>query len=877
MKKISITSNFLDSKKIVNQNFKFYSLDKAQNLLEFDLKKLPFCFRVLLENLIRRFDNINTKDLDLQNLVNFNYGKEIFFYPSRVLMQDYTGVPAIADLASMRDKLKENGKNPKLVNPVVPVSLVIDHSISVDSSAGKNSINFNVEKEYERNKERYKLLKWAQNSLENFSLFPPGSGICHQINIEYLADIVSEKDNLLFFDSVVGTDSHTTMVNALAVLGWGVGGIEAEAVMLGQPISMQIPEVIGVKLLGKMRDGITAADVVLTITEKLRKLNVVGKFVEFFGPGLRQLSLSERSTISNMAPEYGATCGFFPVDNETIKFQNLTGRDNKKIEIVEAYAKVQGLWHDKAYDQINYKKIQEINLDYIEPCLSGPKRPQDRIRLKDVNKKYFESLADSEKKSFNRSSDLYNLTHGKVCIASITSCTNTSNPSVIIMAGLIAKKAMELGIKIPWWVKTSFAPGSRVVEKYLKKSGLLGPLNYLGFNIVGYGCTTCIGNSGPLDDRVSEIIQEKNLNVCSILSGNRNFEGRIHPLIKSNFLASPPLVVMFAIAGKINIDIVKEEITKVNGKSIFFADLWPKNDEVNEIMSDFLSRELYEKNYKNIFKGDDNWKNLRIRPSETYNWSDSSTYIKRPPFLDLENTRFQDQIIDARPLLILGDSITTDHISPAGVIKEKSDAGKYLNERQVVESDFNSFGSRRGNHEVMVRGTFANIRIKNQMVERDGGYTRHHPSAKDDEVFSVSEEYKAEKVPLIVFAGKEYGTGSSRDWAAKGTKLLGVKVVVAESFERIHRSNLVGMGVLPLQLVNKTLDQLFLDGSEKFDIINLQKIIKKPHANVEMKIKYKNRKEKIVKLLSRIDTIKEITYFKKDGILPYVLDEIVHE
>jgi aconitate hydratase len=798
------------------------------------------------------------------------HGSEIFFSPSRVLMQDYTGVPAIADLASMRDKMAKKKRDPELINPLVPVSLIVDHSISVDSSSSDDSLKINVQNEFLRNSERYSLLKWAQKSLKNFSLFPPGSGICHQINIEYLTEIVCEKKKILFLDSVVGTDSHTTMVNALSVLGWGVGGIEAEAVMLGQPISMKIPEVVGVMLEGNLKDGVTATDVVLTITEKLRKINVVGKFVEFFGDGLCSLSLSERSTISNMAPEYGATCGLFPMDNETLKYLRLTGRDEKKIGIIENYCKSQHLWHDENSKKIKYADNLKIDLSKIEACVSGPKRPQDRIILRDIPKTYMNSLDNNEKKLLTNNND--SLTNGKVCLAAITSCTNTSNPTVLIMSGLIAKKAVELGLRVPWWVKTSFAPGSKVVREYLNEAGLQFFLNKLGFNIVGYGCTTCIGNSGPLDSKVLNEIEENNLNVCSVISGNRNFEGRIHPQIKSNFLASPPLVIIYALSGRINIDFDKEEIGTVKGKKIFLKDLWPSSKEVNKLGEKILKVELFKKNYKNIFKGDSSWEAIKVKSSSTFNWSINSTYIKKPPFLENELSKSND-IFEARPLLILGDSITTDHISPAGVIKEKSEAGKYLLDRQIKHDNFNSFGARRGNHEIMVRGTFSNLRIKNLMVNRQGGYSKHFPSEIEDEVYNIAEMYSNQKVPLIVVAGKEYGTGSSRDWAAKGTKLLGVRVVLAESFERIHRSNLVGMGVLPLEMKNTKLSDLKLNGNETFDIGNINKISSKPNQKLKIKINYPDSVKEI-SVISRIDTLKEVDYFSNDGILPYVFNLI---
>ncbi len=861
------TTNFTDNLKIEKDEYTFISLKKAESKFKFVIDKIPFTYRILLENLIRKKGKTNTSIKDLDNLINQKTGEEILFCPSRVLMQDYTGVPAIADLAAMRDKFKNDGNDPEKINPLVPVSLIIDHSINVDSYSKKDSLSINVKKEYERNSERYKLLKWAQSSLKNFLLFPPGSGICHQINLEFLAQVVQTENNFLFMDSVVGTDSHTTMVNALSVLGWGVGGIEAEAVMLGQPISMQIPEVVGVRLSGNLKDGLTATDLVLNITEKLRNMNVVGKFVEFYGPGLEFLNLSERSTISNMAPEYGATCGIFPVDKETLSYLKITGRKSKQIDIVEKYSKEQCLWHYGS-EKINYNQNLDIDLSLIEPCISGPKRPQDRINLIDVPKKFKDHL-NGEEKSFKNVKN--KLSHGKVCIAAITSCTNTSNPTVLIMAGLIAKKAVEIGLTIPWWVKTSLAPGSKVVSKYLDESNLLQYLEKLGFNIIGYGCTTCIGNSGPLDDKVNNEIIQNNLNVCSVISGNRNFEGRIHPHIKSNFLASPPLVIIYAIAGRIDIDLSKDPITIHKGKEVFLKDLWPPKSEVENIIKKCVKRDFYEKNYATIFKGDSEWEKLNIKKSPTYDWSLNSTYIKKPPFLDNKKNDLYHEI-KARPLIILGDSVTTDHISPAGVIKEDSSAGKYLKERQVHLDDFNSYGARRGNHEIMVRGTFANIRIKNKMIEHAGGYTKHHESEIVEEIYKVANKYRKKNIPLVVLAGKEYGTGSSRDWAAKGTKLLGVKAVIAESFERIHRSNLVGMGVLPLQI--KDTDKINFGGQEIFHIGKLSDYLIKPNIRKRIKVIKKNGEQFLINVISRIDTKNEIKYFESDGILPYVLSNI---
>ena len=862
------TTNFIDSLEFGKKKYNFFSLRRAEDILDFDLNKIPISYRILLENLIRKKDDINIRVEDLKNIVNQRTGEEILFSPSRVLMQDYTGVPAVADLAAMRDKVKSQGDDPEKINPVVPVSLVIDHSINVDSYSKKDSLAHNVKMEYDRNSERYKLLKWAQGSLKNFLLFPPGSGICHQINLEYLAQVVQVKKNLLFLDSVVGTDSHTTMVNALSVLGWGVGGIEAEAVMLGQPISMQLPEVVGVRLSGELKEGLTATDLVLNITKELRKLGVVGKFVEFYGDGLNKLNLSERSTISNMAPEYGATCGIFPIDKETINYLKITGREEKHIEVIEKYAREQLLWGNKN-EEINYDEKININLSLIEPCVSGPKRPQDKVNLKNLSKTFTKDLSVKEK-NFKKTTN--KLEHGKVCIAAITSCTNTSNPSVLIMAGLIAKKAVELGLEVPWWVKTSFAPGSKVVDKYLKESNLIEYLERLGFNIVGYGCTTCIGNSGPLDQKVSDEIIKYDLNICSVISGNRNFEGRIHPLVKSNFLASPPLVVLFALAGKVDINFDKDPINTVKGKDIFFNDLWPKNEEVEKILKKTIKREFYANNYSTIFKGDKEWEKLNVKKSSTYEWSLSSTYIKKPPFLDLDKNDL-DKNIKARPLLVLGDSITTDHISPAGVIKENSSAGKFLRDRQIPSSEFNSYGSRRGNHEIMTRGTFANIRIQNKMVNRPGGYTKHYPSNYEGEIYEIAKKYDQEKTPLVVLAGKEYGTGSSRDWAAKGTKLLGIKAVIAESFERIHRSNLVGMGVIPLQMI-KMNNKVEFDGEEILYLGKLRDYLLRPNMEKEIEIKKKTGEIFSLTVLCRIDTENEINYYKSNGILPYVMNKI---
>ena len=853
-----------------SKQFGIFNLKKIKRKFQDKITALPVSYKILLENLLRNFDGKVIKKVDIENLINRKVGKEIQFKPSRVLMQDYTGVPAVADLAAMRDKVKEKKKDPKIINPSVPVSLVIDHSITVDSYGSKLSMNENVFNEFNRNQERYKLLKWAQLSFENFKVFPPGAGICHQINLEYISEVITKNQKEIFFDTVVGTDSHTTMVNALSILGWGVGGIEAESVMLGQSISMQIPEVLGVRLSGSLPEGVTATDLVLSITEKLRKYGVVGKLVEFFGSGLESLSLSERSTISNMAPEYGATCGIFPIDEETIKYLNLTGRKKELLSLIEKYSKIQGTWYSKTKNVIKYDNILEIELSSIESSLAGPRRPQDRVPLKNAKKAFIKTLSKDEKE-FRKNK--LKLNHGDVCLAAITSCTNTSNPSVLISAGIIAKKAMQLGIKISPSVKTSFAPGSQVVAEYLKEAQLLDPLESLGFNLVGFGCTTCIGNSGPLKTEIENTIIKNKLNVCSVISGNRNFEGRIHPLIKSNYLASPPLVILYAIAGTIIFDFYKEPIISKEGKNIYAKDLWPSNQEISLQTEKVFKKKIFMSKYKNIFEGDKNWKSIKVQNSSTFNWSSSSTYIKKPPFLSMERIK-NEKINNAKPLMVLGDSVTTDHISPAGVIKQGSSAGNYLRNRQVLQKDFNSYGSRRGNHEIMVRGTFANVRIKNLIAKNEGGYSFYHPDNSESEVFEVAEKYSHDSTPLIVIAGKEYGTGSSRDWAAKGTKLLGVKIVVAESFERIHRSNLVGMGVLPLQLKNANVSKLKLTGEELFNFGDLDQYTNKPNTEGEFEIKYSSKNKIILKVISRIDTMNEIKYFRSDGILPYVLEEI---
>lgn len=886
--------NFIEksSLSVENKIYKYFSLEEIAKKLNKNITKLPFSLKVLLENLIRNYDEkvINKDHIEslIDSVKNKDKRIEIAFAPARVLMQDFTGVPAVVDLASMRDAVKKMGKNAQSINPLVPVDLVIDHSVQVDFFGNEKALQKNVEIEFERNQERYEFLKWAQSSFNNFKVVPPGTGICHQVNIENLAKVVFNKEengeNLAYLDTVVGTDSHTTMVNGLSVLGWGVGGIEAEAAMLGQPISMLIPEVIGFKLTGKLQEGITATDLVLTITNILRAKGVVGKFVEFYGPALEYMSLADRATISNMAPEYGATCGFFPIDNETLNYLHLTGRSEEQIKLVEEYAKAQNMFVTDYNHEPEFSEVIELDISTVEPSLAGPKRPQDKILLREAKSSFDKILEEQNQKDEKRhlinelNSDLGN---GDVVIAAITSCTNTSNPSVLIAAGLLAKKAVERGLKVKPTVKTSLAPGSQVVSEYLNNSGLQDYLDKLGFNVAGYGCTTCIGNSGPLHDKIEETIKDKNMTVASVLSGNRNFEGRVHQLVKANYLASPPLVVAYALAGSMKIDLLNDAIgTDLKGQKVYMKDLWPKKSEIDEIINQNISRSVFEKKYSNLFEGDETWQNINITKSDTYNWQENSTYVKLPSFfenLDQENAK---NIENARILGIFGDSITTDHISPAGSIAKNSPAAKYLEENGVAPRDFNSYGSRRGNHEVMMRGTFANIRIKNEMLggKKEGGYTKTIESA-DDEIVSIYDAamfYQKQNTPLVVFAGKEYGTGSSRDWAAKGTLLLGVKAVIAESFERIHRSNLIGMGVLPLCFKDsenrKTLN---LKGDEEIDILDISSDIK-PNQDVRLIVRNNNQETQEITLTVRLDTQNEVEYYKKGGILQYVLNNQIN-
>ena len=863
---------------IHGKKYVYFDLNLLAKHFNFKLSSIPNSKKILLENLIRNEDGESITSEMIRSLCsqlsNKDQSFEIAFSPTRVLMQDFTGVPAVADLAAMRDALQSKKINPKIINPFSRVDLVIDHSVMVDTFGNEKAYDENVKREFHRNQERYEFLKWGQNTFDNFYLVPPGAGICHQVNLENIAKTIwvneLEDGNYLYPDSVVGTDSHTTMVNALSVLGWGVGGIEAEAVMLGQPISMNIPKVLGFDISGSLNEGITATDLVLTITEKLRQHGVVGKFVEFFGSGLANLTLADRATISNMAPEYGATCGFFPTDRETINYLRLSGKDKQHLAVVEEYTKVQQLWYDKNSNQ-EFDELIEFNLDKVKASVAGPKRPQDKILLEDVPYS-FSSIVE---KNPNSTREKQQLESGDIVIAAITSCTNTSNPNVMIAAGLVAKKAVDLGLTVKPWVKTSLAPGSKVVSDYLDKSGLTQYLNEIGFNLVGYGCTTCIGNSGPLDGWVSKEINQKKLSVCSVLSGNRNFEGRIHQEIKANYLASPPLVVAFALAGSIHVNIQKDAIgIGKDGQEVFLKDLWPTTKEIESTLQTSLSSDMFVSRYEEIYKGDENWASIKTVSNDTYEWNDVSTYIKHPPFFDDSSIKTMQDIHEARILAMLGDSVTTDHISPAGAIKEDSPAGSYLSERQISKQNFNSYGSRRGNHEIMMRGTFANIRIRNEIIPNtEGGITHCYANKQDMSIYDAAMEYAAQSIPLVVIAGKEYGTGSSRDWAAKGTRLLGVRAVIAESFERIHRSNLIGMGVLPLEFTNgDNRKKLQLEGNEKITILEMNNIT--PNKLMQCKIKGESLLN-LIDLKCRIDTMKELDYYKAGGILQYVLNLIV--
>ncbi len=878
----------LSDLKVNGKNFKYYSLKKAElNGLQ-GISKLPKSLKVLLENLLRYEDDVSVNKNQIEAIKKWLDTKksktEIAYRPARVLLQDYTGIPAVADLAAMREAVKEKNKDPNTINPLSAVDLVIDHSVQVDQSAKKDSFEKNVDIEFKRNGERYSFLKWGQSAFNNFRIVPPGTGICHQVNLEYLSKVVWLEDykgeKYLFPDTLVGTDSHTTMVNGLSVLGWGVGGIEAEAGMLGQPISMLIPEVVGFEVTKKMPEGTTATDLVLTIVKMLRDKGVVGKFVEFYGEGLKNLTLADRATIANMAPEYGATCGFFPIDDETLKYLEFSGRDKETVEIVEKYSKEQGLW---ASNEIEFSDKISLDMSTVVPTISGPKRPQDKVLLTDASsnfKKVFKEATDKNDYKISKVKDKdYEIKDGSILIAAITSCTNTSNPNVLIGAGLLAKKAVELGLNVKPWVKTSLAPGSKVVTDYLEKAGLNTYLDKLGFNLVGYGCTTCIGNSGPLAENIVDAIQEENLYAVSVLSGNRNFEGRISPHIKANYLASPPLVVAYALAGHMEFDLFKDSFGKdKNGKEVFLKDIWPSNKEIEDTLKNSLSADMFVKRYSNVSDGPKQWQEIKTEKSSIYNWDENSTYVKKPPFfenLSDEPEGFKE-IKNARPLLILGDMVTTDHISPAGNIQKDSPTGEYFMNYQILPKDYNSYGSRRGNHEVMMRGTFANIRIKNEMAPgTEGGFTKLYPEEKVMPVYDAVVEYKKRGTDLVVIGGKEYGTGSSRDWAAKGTKLLGVKVVIAESFERIHRSNLIGMGILPLQFnENMNRKNLSLLGSELISLVDIEKGIN-PSDKVKVEIKYASGDIKIIETLCRIDTKNELEYYKNGGILQYVLRNMI--
>jgi len=879
--------------KVGNKEYEIYRLD-ALDKQGISTRHLPFSLRILLENLLRTEDGRNVTGAEIRALAAWNKNskpeKEIAFTPSRVLLQDFTGVPAVVDLAAMRDAMKRLGGDPKLINPLQPAELVIDHSVQVDEFGSSKAFDVNALLEFQRNKERYAFLRWGQTGFRNLAIVPPDTGIVHQVNLEYLARVVFVREEggkrTAYPDTLVGTDSHTTMVNGLGVLGWGVGGIEAEAAMLGQPVSMLIPLVVGVKLTGRLREGATATDLVLTITEMLRKHGVVGKFVEYFGPGLQDLPLADRATIANMAPEYGATCGIFPIDKESLRYLKLTGRSDEQIALVEAYAREQGLFHDAKTPQAEYSELLSLDLATVESSLAGPKRPQDRVVLSKAGESFEKALPSLIKATKGEPKTPANghLHHGSVVIAAITSCTNTSNPSVMLAAGLLAKKAVERGLEVPATVKTSLAPGSKVVLDYLEKAGLMPYLEKLKFHIVGYGCTTCIGNSGPLPVEVSKEIEEKNLVVASVLSGNRNFEGRINSEVRANYLMSPPLVVAFALAGRIDVDLRKDPVGKgKDGKPVYLADIWPSQQEVEQAMASAITSEMFRKSYAQVYSGDERWRGLPVPKGETYAWEQNSTYIRQAPYFDdmaLKPSAIED-IKGARVLAVLGDSVTTDHISPAGSIKKDGPAGKYLIAHGVQPGDFNSYGSRRGNHEVMVRGTFANVRLRNKMVSTEGGFTRHLPDGEEMPIFDASEKYHAEKVPLVILAGKEYGSGSSRDWAAKGPRLLGVRAVIAESYERIHRSNLVGMGILPVQfLPGENAETLKLTGEELFEIAGIRDVVEKFSSGRKITVRVKGGKTAEFQAaefqaMVRIDTPQEALYYTNGGILQYVLRQLL--
>ena len=876
--------------KVGDKEYELYRLD-ALDKQGISTRHLPFSLRILLENLLRTEDGRSVTKQEIRALAAWNKNskpeKEIAFTPSRVLLQDFTGVPAVVDLAAMRDAMKRLGGDAKLINPLQPAELVIDHSVQVDEFGSPGAFDVNALLEFQRNKERYAFLRWGQTGFRNLAIVPPDTGIVHQVNLEYLARVVFVHEEggkrTAYPDTLVGTDSHTTMINGLGVLGWGVGGIEAEAAMLGQPVSMLIPLVVGVKLTGRLHEGATATDLVLTIVEMLRKHGVVGKFVEYFGPGLQDLPLADRATIANMAPEYGATCGIFPIDKESLRYLKLTGRSDEQIALVEAYAREQGLFHDAKTPEAEYSELLSLDLATVESSLAGPKRPQDRVVLSKAGESFEKALPGLMKAKTTTGAPTTpangHLHHGSVVIAAITSCTNTSNPSVMIAAGLLAKKAVERGLEVPAWVKTSLAPGSKVVLDYLQTAGLMPYLEKLKFHIVGYGCTTCIGNSGPLPAEVSKEIEEKNLVVASVLSGNRNFEGRISSEVRANYLMSPPLVVAFALAGRIDVDLRKDSLGKgKDGKPVYLADIWPSQQEVEQSMASAITSDMFRKSYAEVYSGDERWRGLPVPKGETYAWGKDSTYIRQAPYFDdmtLKPSAVAD-IKGARVLAVLGDSVTTDHISPAGSIKKDGPSGKYLIAHGVQPADFNSYGSRRGNHEVMVRGTFANVRLRNKMVNTEGGFTRHLPDGAEMSIFDASEKYHAEKVPLVILAGKEYGSGSSRDWAAKGPCLLGVRAVIAESYERIHRSNLVGMGILPLQfLPGENAGTLKLTGEEVFEVAGIRDVVEKFSSGRKITVRVKGGKTAEFQAIVRIDTPQEALYYANGGILQYVLRQLL--
>jgi aconitate hydratase len=926
--------NSRSSLRVGSKQYEVYRLD-ALDRQGISTRHLPYSLRILLENLLRNEDGVTVKADDIRALAAWNAqsrpSREISFTPSRVLMQDFTGVPAVVDLAAMRDAMAKLGGDPSLINPLQPAELVIDHSVQVDEYGNARAFKINAELEFQRNRERYAFLRWGQTAFRNMAIVPPDTGIVHQVNLEFLARVVFVQQNgkaVAYPDTLVGTDSHTTMINGLGVLGWGVGGIEAEAAMLGQPVSMLIPSVVGVRLMGRLREGSTATDLVLTVTEMLRKHGVVGKFVEYYGPGLAELPLADRATIANMSPEYGATCGIFPVDNETLRYLRLTGRSDELVALVDSYCRAQGLFHDAETPEAQYTEKLVLELDSVEPSLAGPRRPQDRVPLSGARASFEGALpsllkpsksgqqsasaaaslrvvaqnqnrweaeggsptavgvedpespaAENHAAAAEASRDLRN---GSVVIAAITSCTNTSNPKVMVAAGLLAKKAVERGLRVPGWVKTSLAPGSKVVRDYLERAGLQRYLDQLGFNIVGYGCTTCIGNSGPLPEEVSSAIEDNNLVVASVLSGNRNFEGRINSEVRANYLMSPPLVVAFALAGQIDVDLRNDPLGKdLAGRPVFLAELWPTQKEVDETVHHAIEAGMFQHSYAGVFSGDEHWQSLRVPQGQTYAWEHDSTYIRRAPYFD-DMSREPGKVEDirgARVLASLGHSVTTDHISPAGSIKPDSPAGRYLVEHGVGVKDFNSYGSRRGNHEVMVRGTFANVRLRNKLVPNlEGGFTRHLPDGDETTIYEASERYIAEGVPLIILAGKEYGSGSSRDWAAKGPGLLGVRAVIAESYERIHRSNLVGMGVLPLQFQpGEDAAALGLTGEEVYEILGLRAIVQQfpPERRVTVRAKGADGSQKEFQAEVRIDTPQEALYYQHGGILQFVLRQLL--